>query len=135
MNEVKNYLTSDVEVRRGDVLSAWAGIRPLVKVLSDQILYKFYRILIQNLLSKDPNNEGETQELVRNHVIHVSPSNMVTIAGGKWTTYRVMAQETLDAAIKACDLKPKCDSKTDGLLLEGAHTWTPTQFIRLVQVT
>jgi len=47
-------------------MSAWSGIRPLVK---------------------DPNKE-DTQSLVRNHVIHVSPSNMVTIAGGKWTTYR-----------------------------------------------
>ena len=55
-------------MRRGDVLSAWAGIRPLVK---------------------DPNKE-DTQSLVRNHVIHVSPSGLVTIAGGKWTTYRSM---------------------------------------------
>ena len=31
LNEVKNYLTPDIDVRRGDVLSAWAGIRPLVK--------------------------------------------------------------------------------------------------------
>ena len=59
LNEVKNYLSNDVTVRRGDVLSAWAGIRPLVK---------------------DPNKE-DTQSLVRNHVIHVSPSGLVTIAG------------------------------------------------------
>ena len=57
LNEVKNYLSEDVTVRRGDVLSAWAGIRPLVK---------------------DPNKE-DTQSLVRNHVIHVSPSGLVTI--------------------------------------------------------
>ena len=66
LNEVKNYLSPDVTVRRGDVLSAWSGIRPLVK---------------------DPNKE-DTQSLVRNHIIHVSPSGLVTIAGGKWTTYR-----------------------------------------------
>ncbi|XP_059090144.1 glycerol-3-phosphate dehydrogenase, mitochondrial-like isoform X2 [Tigriopus californicus] len=111
LNEVKNYLTPDIEVRRGDVLSAWSGIRPLVK---------------------DPNKE-DTQSLVRNHVIHVSDSKLVTIAGGKWTTYRSMAQETLDAAVKACQLEPQRDSQTDGLILEGGHTWTPTQFIRLVQ--
>ena len=70
---------------------------------------------------------------VRNHVIHTSPSNLVTIAGGKWTTYRSMAKETIDAAVKACDLSAKAESGTDGLLLEGAHTWTPTMFIRLVQ--
>jgi len=111
LNEVKNYLSPDVTVRRGDVLSAWSGIRPLVK---------------------DPNKE-DTQSLVRNHVIHVSPSGLVTIAGGKWTTYRSMALETIDAAVEACGLEPTSNSKTDGLLLEGAHEWTPTTYIKIVQ--
>nr|XP_040580448.1 probable glycerol-3-phosphate dehydrogenase, mitochondrial [Lepeophtheirus salmonis] len=111
LNEVKNYLTPDIEVRRGDVLSAWSGIRPLVL---------------------DPNKK-DTQSLVRNHVIHVSESGLITIAGGKWTTYRSMALETLDKAVEACHLSPKRDSQTDGLLLEGGHTWTPTSFIALVQ--
>ncbi|KAL5239269.1 hypothetical protein ACI65C_006679 [Semiaphis heraclei] len=113
LNEIKNYLNSDVEVRRGDVLSAWGGIRPLVS---------------------DP-NKGDTQSLARNHIVHVSKSNLVTIAGGKWTTYRAMAQETIDAAIKAVpELKPtKPECQTDGLQLEGAHGWTPTMYIRLVQ--
>ncbi|XP_065163150.1 glycerol-3-phosphate dehydrogenase, mitochondrial isoform X2 [Atheta coriaria] len=112
LEEVKNYLNPDVEVRRGDVLSAWSGIRPLVS---------------------DP-NKPDTQSLARNHIVHVSDSNLVTIAGGKWTTYRAMAEETIDAAIKSCDLKPKVEcSQTDGLLMEGAHGWTPTMYIRLVQ--
>ena len=104
-------MTPDIEVRRGDVLSAWAGIRPLVK---------------------DPNKE-DTQNLVRNHVIHVSPSGLITIAGGKWTTYRSMAVETLDRAVQELNLPAKNASLTDGMYLEGGHTWTPTQFIRLVQ--
>ncbi len=111
LNEVKNYLSPDVTVRRGDVLSAWSGIRPLVK---------------------DPNKE-DTQSLVRNHVIHVSPSGLVTIAGGKWTTYRSMALETIDAAVAASNLDPAKESQTDGLLLEGAHEWTPTTYIKIVQ--
>ncbi|KAK7068722.1 glycerol-3-phosphate dehydrogenase [Halocaridina rubra] len=112
LQEVKNYLSPDVEVRRGDVLSAWSGIRPLVQ---------------------DP-NKADTQSIARNHIVHVSDSGLVTIAGGKWTTYRSMALETLDAAIEACKLHPKhLESQTDGLLLEGAHNWTPTMFIRLVQ--
>jgi len=111
LNEVKNYLTPDIDVRRGDVLSAWAGIRPLVK---------------------DPNAEN-TQSLVRNHVVHVSDSNLITIAGGKWTTYRAMAQETVDQAVETCSLPAKGPSGTDGLPLEGGHTWEPTLFIRLVQ--
>ncbi|XP_050308415.1 glycerol-3-phosphate dehydrogenase, mitochondrial isoform X1 [Anthonomus grandis grandis] len=114
LEEVKNYLNPDVEVRRGDVLSAWSGIRPLVS---------------------DP-NKPDTQSLARNHIVHVSDSNLVTIAGGKWTTYRSMAEETIDAAIAACKLEDICSQKksqTDGLLLEGAHEWTPTMYIRLVQ--
>ncbi len=99
-------------MRRGDVLSAWAGIRPLVR---------------------DPNNPEDTQNLVRNHVIHVSDSKLVTIAGGKWTTYRRMAEETIDAAVSACDLKATGGCQTNGLYLEGGHTWTPTLFIRLTQ--
>ncbi|KAJ8983687.1 hypothetical protein NQ317_003476 [Molorchus minor] len=112
LEEVKNYLNPDVEVRRGDVLSAWSGIRPLVS---------------------DP-NKPDTQSLARNHIIHVSESNLVTIAGGKWTTYRAMAEETIDAAIEACGLTTKYNEcQTDGLLLVGAHGWTPTMYIRLVQ--
>ena len=60
-------------------------------------------------------------------------SGLVTIAGGKWTTYRAMALETIDAAVKACDLKPSSNSQTDGPLLEGAHEWTPTTYIKIVQ--
>lgn len=59
-------------------MSAWSGIRPLVS---------------------DPNKE-DTQSLARNHIIHVSSTNLVTVAGGKWTTYREMAEETIDAAVK-----------------------------------
>ena len=51
-------------------------------------------------------------------MIHVSPeSGLVTIAGGKWTTYRAMAEETITEAVKACNLEQQNESKTDGLLL------------------
>uniref|UniRef100_A0A8U8C697 Glycerol-3-phosphate dehydrogenase, mitochondrial n=1 Tax=Geospiza parvula TaxID=87175 RepID=A0A8U8C697_GEOPR len=98
-DKVRNYLGPDVEVRRGDVLAAWSGIRPLVT----------------NPDSKD------TQSLSRNHVVTVSDSGLITIAGGKWTTYRAMARDTIDAAV------------TMGLQLEGAEDWSPTLYIRLVQ--
>lgn len=68
-----------VAVRRGDVLSAWSGIRPLVS---------------------DPNKD-DTQSLARNHIVHVSESGLVTIAGGKWTTYRSMASETIDEMLNS----------------------------------
>ena len=45
-----------------------------------------------------------------------------------------MAKETLDAAVADNPgLKPEQSSQTDGLLLEGAHGWTPTMYIKLVQ--
>ncbi|MGH0172932.1 UNVERIFIED_CONTAM: hypothetical protein FKN15_064175 [Acipenser sinensis] len=97
-------------VRRGDVLAAWSGIRPLVT---------------------DPNSK-DTQSISRNHIVNISESGLVTIAGGKWTTYRAMAEETLDSAMKAHKMKSsKCN--TVGLMLEGGKDWTPTLYIRLVQ--
>ncbi|XP_054237082.1 glycerol-3-phosphate dehydrogenase, mitochondrial [Indicator indicator] len=110
LNEVRNYLSVDVEVRRGDVLAAWSGIRPLVT---------------------DPNSK-DTQSISRNHVVNISESGLVTIAGGKWTTYRAMAQDTIDAAVQAHGLKAG-SSKTIGLQLLGAEDWSPTLYIRLVQ--
>ena len=111
VKEIKNYLNTDVVVRRTDIMSAWSGIRPLVS---------------------DPNKKN-TESLARNHIIHVSDSKLVTIAGGKWTTYRNMAEETVDAAVKACKLESKTGCVTKGLLVEGAHNWSPTSYIRLVQ--
>ncbi|KJE95774.1 glycerol-3-phosphate dehydrogenase 2 [Capsaspora owczarzaki ATCC 30864] len=111
LNEVRHYLSPDVQVRRGDVLAAWSGIRPLVS---------------------DPDS-ANTQSIVRNHLVHVSDSKLVTISGGKWTTYRTMAIDTVDAAIAACNLKPERGCQTDGLMLMGGAGYTPTMFIRLVQ--
>lgn len=111
LSEIKHYLSADVDVRRGDVLAAWSGIRPLVV---------------------DPNSKN-TASIARNHLILVSKSGLVTIAGGKWTTYRSMATDTMEAAIKARGLKPAKECQTDGLFLEGGEGFTPNYFIRLVQ--
>uniref|UniRef100_A0A1I8JIS2 Glycerol-3-phosphate dehydrogenase n=1 Tax=Macrostomum lignano TaxID=282301 RepID=A0A1I8JIS2_9PLAT len=111
LKEIKHYLSPDIDIRRGDVLSAWAGIRPLVT---------------------DP-NKSDTQSIARNHIIEVSDSRMVTIAGGKWTTYRQMSEETIDKVIEVANLQAKGPCKTKGLLLDGAYHWGPNLFIRLVQ--
>ncbi|XP_060158411.1 glycerol-3-phosphate dehydrogenase, mitochondrial isoform X3 [Globicephala melas] len=110
LNEVRNYLSCDVEVRRGDVLAAWSGIRPLVT---------------------DPKS-ADTQSISRNHVVDISESGLITIAGGKWTTYRSMAEDTINAAVKTHNLKAG-PSKTVGLFLQGGKDWSPTLYIRLVQ--
>jgi glycerol-3-phosphate dehydrogenase len=62
---------------RADVLAVYVGLRPLVK--SD--------------------GEGKTSSLSRDHVIHVDTSGLLTITGGKWTTYRHMAEDCVDHAI------------------------------------
>ncbi|EYC19247.1 hypothetical protein Y032_0025g1266 [Ancylostoma ceylanicum] len=111
LQEVRSYLSKTVPVRRGDVTSAWSGLRPLVR---------------------DPNKK-DTKSLARNHIIEISKSGLITIAGGKWTTYRHMAEETVDACVKAHHLKPTNGCVTAGLVLEGGHEYNPLMYIRLVQ--
>ncbi|KAJ3189640.1 mitochondrial glycerol-3-phosphate dehydrogenase [Irineochytrium annulatum] len=111
LNEIENYLDPNIKVRRGDVLAAWSGIRPLVR---------------------DPSAKN-TAALVRNHMINVSESGLLTIAGGKWTTYRNMAQETIDKAIETYDLKPTGPCVTERVLLVGSHNWSANMFIKLIQ--
>ncbi|KAI0632262.1 DAO-domain-containing protein [Trametes polyzona] len=113
LEEVRRYLSPDIKVRRGDVLSAWSGLRPLVR---------------------NP-NAASTEGLVRNHMIHVSDSGLLTIAGGKWTTYRAMAEETVDKAIEVFNLQDrvKRGCVTEQLRLVGSDGWSRNMFIGLVQ--
>jgi glycerol-3-phosphate dehydrogenase len=74
--------------RREDILSIFAGLRPL---------------------AANPDNPSSTKEVSRRHKVTLSPSGLLTIIGGKWTTYRRMAEETIDKAIRAGLLeKKKC---------------------------
>jgi len=77
---------------RSDVLSVFAGLRPLI--------------------AADPG--AARSELSREHVIRVAPPGLVTIAGGKWTTYRQMAEEVVDRAAQEAAL-PQQSSRTRNL--------------------
>lgn len=66
-----------------DILCVFAGLRPLAAPQKDT---------------------GNTKEISRDHKLMVSESGLVTITGGKWTTYRKMAEETMNAAIKTGNL-------------------------------
>ena len=79
---------------RADVLSVYVGLRPLVK------------------------GDGKTAALSRDHIIHVDPSGLLTITGGKWTTYRHMAEDCVDHAITLGRL-PDEPCKTRGLRIHG----------------
>ncbi|KIJ64594.1 hypothetical protein HYDPIDRAFT_132623 [Hydnomerulius pinastri MD-312] len=113
MDEVRGYLSRDIRVRRGDVLSAWSGLRPLISAGS----------------------EGGTEGLVRNHLVRVEESGLVTIAGGKWTTYRAMAEEAVDKAVEVFGLQEKAKGgcRTEELRLVGSDGWSRNMFIGLVQ--
>ncbi|MFW5834981.1 MAG: glycerol-3-phosphate dehydrogenase/oxidase [Pseudomonadota bacterium] len=88
------YLARDPE--RRDVKSVYCGIRPLVR---------------------SPGDKG-TAALARDHVLMISKSNLVTITGGKWTTYRKMAADTVDAAALVAGLEER-PSPTVNLRLHG----------------
>ena len=83
--------------RAEEILSVWSGLRPLVK-----------------------KSGVKTSQLSRDHTILVSPTGLVTVTGGKWTTYRRMGQDTIDRACQVASL-PKRPSRTLELKIHG---WT-----------
>lgn len=114
LQELQHYIK--FPVKREDVLSAWAGIRPLV---------------IDPRKSQG-NTGGSTQGLVRSHLCFTTDNGMVTIAGGKWTTYREMAEETINEVVKVgkFNVKPCITRK---LKLSGAENWNPNLAALLAQ--
>ncbi|HYF17486.1 MAG TPA: glycerol-3-phosphate dehydrogenase/oxidase, partial [Ramlibacter sp.] len=79
LREAGRYLVK--APRLDEVLSVWVGLRPLVKPQDD--------------------DGGNTKALSREHTVLVSSSGMVTVTGGKWTTYRAMAEDVLDQCFDA----------------------------------
>jgi glycerol-3-phosphate dehydrogenase len=86
------------EPGRADILSAWAGIRPLVRT-----------------------SGRTTASLSRDHHLEASTSGLLTICGGKWTTYRRMAEDTVDRAALIGRL-PKRPCRTRELPIHGHET-------------
>ena len=80
-----------------EILSVWSGLRPLVR-----------------------KGGGATSKLSRDHTILVRPSGLVTITGGKWTTYRRMGEDVVNRAAELAGLR-KEPSRTRSLRLHG---WT-----------
>ena len=93
----------DIHVSESDIKAAWSGLRPLIF---------------------DP-KASDTAKLTRDHVIEQSPSGLVTIAGGKWTTYRKMAQDTVDHVVQSFDLKQAGQCSTDRIYLTGGANYDP----------
>lgn len=85
LNEAGRYLQRPPH--RKDVTSAWAGLRPLVEKGARAGTLR--------------GHSRATAQIGREHAIEISPSGLLTIAGGKWTTYRAMAQSALEAGVRA----------------------------------
>lgn len=96
LRNAARYLARDP--KEEDILSVFAGQRPLVR---------------------KPGKDGSpTKTVSRNHEVLVSPSGLVTIVGGKWTTYRKMAEDTVDHASMVAGLPGK-PCVTESLQLHG----------------
>lgn len=96
LRHINEYFQKAID--REDVTSSWSGVRPLYK----------------------GSNDTTTSNLSRDHYIERSASGLYTIVGGKWTTYRLMAKDALDTAIRNGDMPPRADCTTDETLLVGA---------------
>jgi glycerol-3-phosphate dehydrogenase len=83
---------------RADVLSVFTGIRPLVRA----------------------GTGGNTAALSRDHTVRIEPTGMVTVCGGKWTTYRHMAEDCVNQAATLARL-PERPCPTAGLRIHGFH--------------
>ena len=98
LREAGNYLSR--RPTRADIRSIWVGLRPLVKPQDD---------------------DGEnTKKISREHTVLTSKSGLVTVTGGKWTTYRAMAEDVLSECFSQRLLDPRAGGVTVHLPLVGA---------------
>jgi glycerol-3-phosphate dehydrogenase len=98
LTTAQQYLTK--KPTKDDVLAIFAGLRPLAA----------------------PQGDGKkTKEISRSHKVIISDSDLITIIGGKWTTFRRMAQDTIDKAIELNKL-PSKKCVTENLNIHGYDT-------------
>ncbi len=97
LRQVNPYLSQPIQVN--DIIGSFAGLRPLVKA-----------------------NKSKTEALIRSHEVEVfKQKHFISVLGGKWTTYRQMAEEAVNAAYHVLNL-PQTSCKTHHLPLIGAST-------------
>ncbi|NBX67754.1 MAG: FAD-dependent oxidoreductase [Proteobacteria bacterium] len=99
LRQLKHYFA--IKVTEKDILSRWSGLRPLVSQVKAH----------------------DTARLSRDHLVNVSASGLVTITGGKWTTYRKMALDGVSQAIRVGELKPLRPSLTEKIPLAGGENF------------
>ncbi len=100
LREAGQYLSK--APTRADVLSVWVGLRPLVRPPQAE------------------DGQPQTKALSREHTVLVDKSGLVTVTGGKWTTYRAMAEDVLSHCMNAGLLPARRAGVTEHLRLAGA---------------
>lgn len=124
LRHVRHYF--DLPVDSGDVRAAWSGLRPLVEP-GDHGGHH----LQGSTEAPGGNGAGgtaggtSTARLSRDHTIVVSSAGLLTITGGKWTTYRKMAEDAVDMAVTTGSLAPRSGSRTSALPLVGGARFAP----------
>eukprot|EP00906_Rhabdomonas_costata_P021285 RCo030917 len=102
LGELQGFLHHGLSFGSREVRSAWAGIRPLIR---------------------DP-SRGTTKEVTRSHLAFAHPAGgLITISGGKWTTYRQMAEDVVDMAVREGGLQAG-PCRTKKLMLLGGHDYS-----------
>jgi glycerol-3-phosphate dehydrogenase len=99
LRAINSAVTSTIT--ESDVLGTWAGLRPLVRAAANE----------------------RTADLSRRHSVRTSDSGVITVTGGKLTTYRRMAADAVDAAVKRLDRSGRHASRTKRIQLRGAAGW------------
>jgi glycerol-3-phosphate dehydrogenase len=79
-------------ITEADITGVWAGLRPLVR-------------------TEEAAGNRRTADLSRRHLVHASPSGVITVTGGKLTTYRQMAEDAVDEVLRLLDRRARCRTR------------------------
>ena len=112
LNESARYLVRAPQ--RADVRSVWVGLRPLVKPQTEE-----------GARRDGSASDVATKAISREHTVVIGRSGLVTVTGGKWTTYRAMAEDVLQRAMARGLLPPRPGGVTARLPLLGAAPGRP----------
>ncbi|SOD12310.1 glycerol-3-phosphate dehydrogenase/oxidase [Pedobacter xixiisoli] len=108
LNTAANYFKT--KPTENDILSVFSGLRPLA--------------------APTEGKANSTKEISRDHKLMRSAKGLITITGGKWTTYRRMAEETVDLAMKEAGI-PLTPCKTEHLPIHGCENATDSKYLNI----
>ena len=106
---LRSYL--NLQVTPDDVAAAWSGLRPLIAAPARRVA--------------GGGRGRSTAALARDYLLEPSASGLLTVAGGKWTTYRAMAVQAVNRAVEVAGLAPARASRTRTTPLAGGAGYRP----------